>query len=189
VIFVSDNGPHQEGGHKVDFFNSNGILRGHKRDLYEGGIRTPFIAKWPGTIEAGSRSAHVSAFWDYMPTFCELAGIPAPDDTDGISFAPALMGNEEEQAEHPFLYWEFYEGGGKQAILKGNWKAVRLAVRTGEPGPIELFDLGTDPSEENNIAGHHPEVVAEMLKFMDESHVEIPAISLYSREVNADMAH
>jgi arylsulfatase A-like enzyme len=189
VMFISDNGPHQEGGHKVNFFNSNGIYKGHKRDLYEGGIRTPFIAKWPGTIEAGRRSNHISAFWDYMPTFCELTGVPVPATTDGISFLPTLMGNEVEQEEHSFLYWEFYEAGGKQAILKGNWKAVRLDVRLGDPKPIELYDLSVDPSEENDIADQHPELVEEMLKLMEESHVEIPAVSLYSQEVNADMAH
>ena len=178
VIFVSDNGPHEEGNHKVDFFNSNGDLRGKKRDLYEGGIRTPFLAKWPGKIIPGSISDHISSFWDYMPTFCELAGIPAPDDTDGISFVAAMTGDDEAQEKHPHLYWEFYEGGGKQAVRKGNWKGVRLDVRKGEPY-FELYDLSTDPSEKNNIAEQHPDIVMEMLRIMDKSHVEIPEISLW----------
>lgn len=179
VIFVSDNGPHQEGGHKVEFFNSNGILRGYKRDLYEGGIRTPFIAKWPGKISAGSHSGHISAFWDYLPTFCELAGVSIPEDTDGISFVSALTGMEEKQEQHPFLYWEYYGDGGKQAVLKGNWKAVRLDVRVGIPQPIELYDLSTDPSEGKNVADQHQEIVTEMLKIMEDSHIEHPVISLY----------
>ncbi len=178
VIFVSDNGPHEEGNHKVDFFNSNGDLRGKKRDLYEGGIRTPFLAKWPGKIVPGSISDHISSFWDYMPTFCELAGIPAPDDTDGISFVAAMTGDDQAQEKHPYLYWEFYEAGGKQAVRKGNWKGVRLDVRKGEPY-FELYDLSTDPSENNNIAEQHPDIVKEMLQIMDKSHVEIPEISLF----------
>ena len=187
VIFVSDNGPHQEGGHKGAFFNSNGIYRGYKRDLYEGGIKTPFIARWPGTITPGSHSDHISAFWDFMPTFCELAGIPAPEDTDGISFVPTLLGQEDDQVQHPYLYWEFYEGGGKQAVRKGKWKAVRLEVRTGNPKSLELYDLDADPSEENNIADQHPKIVTEMLKYMEDSHVEIPSISLFSEKIDADV--
>jgi arylsulfatase A-like enzyme len=124
-----------------------------------------------------------------MPTFCEIAGIPAPDDTDGISFLPALLGNAEEQEVHPFLYWEFYEGGGKQALRKGNWKAVRLEVRSGNPRPIELYDLSRDPSEENNIADQYPELVAEMLKHMEESHAGIPAVSLFSEKAKTEMAY
>jgi len=179
VIFVSDNGPHQEGNHKVEFFNSNGDLRGKKRDLYEGGIRTPFLAKWPGKIIPGSVSDHISSFWDYMPTFCELAGIPAPDDTDGISFVAAMTGEDTAQEKHSHLYWEFYEAGGKQAVLKGNWKGIRLNVRIGEP-IFELFDLDKDPSEKNNIAEQHPDIVEELLQIMDESHVAIPEISLFN---------
>ena len=179
VIFASDNGPHEEGNHKVDFFNSNGDLRGKKRDLYEGGIRTPFLAKWPGKIIPGSVSDHISSFWDYMPTFCELAGISAPDDTDGISFVAALTGDEQLQEKHPYLYWEFYEAGGKQAVRKGKWKGVRLDVRKGDPW-FELYDLDNDPSEQNNIAEKHPDIVRELLEIMEESHVAIPEISLWS---------
>ncbi len=186
VIFVSDNGPHQEGNHNADFFDSNGILRGKKRDLYEGGIRTPFIAKWPGKIEENTRSDHISAFWDMLPTFCEVAGVEAPTATDGISFLPVLLGNEDQQEEHAHLYFEFYEQGGKQAVRKGKWKAVRLNVRSGNPDPVELYDLSVDPSEENNIADQHPEMVEEILKIMEEEHEPLPFISLFEENVTAD---
>ena len=178
VIFVSDNGPHEEGNHRVDFFNSNGDLRGKKRDLYEGGIKTPFIAKWPQKIEAGTTSDHISGFWDFLPSFCELAGVKIPENTDGISFIPAMTGNNETQEQHPYLYWEFYEAGGKQAVRKGNWKGIRLDVSMGDPY-FELYDLSKDPSEQNNVADHHPDIVKDMLKIMKESHTEIPAISLF----------
>ena len=178
VIFVSDNGPHEEGNHKVDFFNSNGYLRGKKRDLYEGGIKTPFIAKWPQKIEAGTTSEHLSCFWDFLPSFCELTGVQIPGNSDGISFVAAMTGKPEIQEEHPYMYWEFYEAGGKQAVRKGDWKGVRLDVSQGDPY-FELYDLSSDPSEELNIADQHPEIVRDMLKIMEESHTEIPAISLY----------
>jgi len=113
VMFSSDNGPHKEGGVKPDFFDSNGPLKGIKRDLYEGGIRVPTIARWPGRIEAGSQCEHISAFWDVLPTFAELAGAPAPEGIDGISMVPALMGQSQKQ--HEFLYWEFHEGRGRAA--------------------------------------------------------------------------
>jgi arylsulfatase A-like enzyme len=178
LIFVSDNGPHEEGNHKVDFFDSNGLLRGKKRDLYEGGLRTPFIAKWPHKIPQGTISGHVSCFWDFMPSFCELAGVAAPENTDGISFIPAMTGDSDNQEQHPYLYWEFYEAGGKQAVRKGNWKGIRLDVRKGNPH-FELYDLDTDPSEQHNIADEHPEMIREMLEIMEKSHIEIPEISLF----------
>jgi arylsulfatase A-like enzyme len=179
VIFISDNGPHEEGNHRVDFFNSNGHLRGKKRDLYEGGIRTPFIAKWPQKIQPGSRSDHLSGFWDFLPTFCDLAGMETPGNTDGISFLPAMTGNPGDQKTHPYLYWEFYEQGGKQAVRKGDWKGIRLDVRSGDPR-FELYDLSKDPAEEINVAERHPEIVRELLRIMDTSHTPIPEISLFS---------
>ena len=115
VIFTSDNGPHQEGGHHADFFNSNGPLRGTKRDLYEGGIRVPMIAYWPGKIKADTTSGFVGAFWDVMPTLCEVSGAPEPDLTDGISFLPTLLGKTQNH-QHDYLYWEFHEQGKKQAV-------------------------------------------------------------------------
>jgi arylsulfatase A-like enzyme len=159
VMFSSDNGPHKEGGHDPAFFNSNGGLRGFKRDLYEGGIRVPLIARWPGKIKAGTTSAHPSAFWDFFPTVCDIAGIQSPPNPDGISFRPTLLG--AEQKTHDYLYWEFHENPtSDQAIRKGKWKAVRHSPA----GPIELYDLDQDRIETNDIAAEHPEVVAEMVE-------------------------
>ena len=161
VIFSSDNGPHKEGGVKPDFFDSNGPLKGIKRDLYEGGIRVPTIARWPGRIKAGRRCEHISAFWDILPTFAELAGVPVPEGIDGISMVPALLGKRQNQ--HEFLYWEFHEGSSKQAVRMGDWKAVRLAPSR----PIELYNLTSDIGEQNNIADTHPDLVARAKDIFD----------------------
>ena len=171
VIFSSDNGPHLEGGADPDFFDSNGPYRGYKRDLYEGGIRVPALAYWPGVIEAGSVNDHVSAFWDLLPTACELAGVKPPGDIDGISYLPSLTG-QEAQPTHEYLYWEFHEQGGKQAVRKGNWKGVRLNVKEDPNGPIELYNLTDDPGETTDLAAQHPEIVEEMAKIMREARVE-----------------
>ncbi len=168
MIFSSDNGPHAEGGANPDFFNSSGPLRGKKRDLYEGGIRVPMIARWPGKITPGSSSDHVSAFWDILPTFAELAGAPIPGNIDGISMVPTLLGDSEKQKRHTYLYWEFHEQGGKQAVRMGQWKAVKLGVRLDPDSPIALFNLQNDIRESHNVAGDHPEIVAEIEKIMKE---------------------
>lgn len=162
VIFTSDNGPHIEGGADPDFFNSNGPLRGTKRDLYEGGIRVPMIAKWPNKIPAGSESQHVSAFWDVFPTFMDILGREIPENLDGVSFLPTLFGNQKEQIEHEYLYWEFHEKGGRQAVRKGKWKAVKYNVLQEANAPLELYDLSQDIGEENNVADEYPEIVAQM---------------------------
>ncbi|MCA9239076.1 MAG: arylsulfatase, partial [Planctomycetales bacterium] len=151
VIFSSDNGPVNEGGWSIEHFNSNGPLRGHKRDMYEGGVRVPMIAYWPGRIEPGRTTDHVSAFWDFAPTACELAGVAAPADTDGVSYLPTLL-DKGQQPPHDYLYWEFYEQGGKQAVRRGDWKAVRLDVLNKKPEAFELYNLAQDLGEENNIA-------------------------------------
>jgi arylsulfatase A len=168
VIFTSDNGAHGIGG-TLKQFKASGILRGKKRDLFEGGVRVPMIARWPGKIEAGSSSEHVSAFWDWMPTFCELAGAKNPDGGDGFSILPEILG-KPKQRNHDSLYWEFYEQGGKQAVLKGDWKAVRLGVSKNRNAPIQLFNLKKDPSEENDIANKFPEKLQEMASLMKKAH-------------------
>lgn len=165
VIFTSDNGPHAEGGVDPEFFNSNGALRGMKRELYEGGIRVPMIARWPDKIKAGSQSGHISAFWDFLPTACDVAGINAPENIDGISFFPALLGSAE-QKEHDYLYWEFMEFGGRLGIRKGKWKAVKYDMSNNLDAPVQLYDLSVDLGEENNIASEHPDIVKELDSLM-----------------------
>jgi arylsulfatase A len=169
IVFSSDNGPHKEGGADPVFFNSNGSVTGTKRDLYEGGIRVPFIANWPGIVKAGTVSTHIGAFWDILPTFSELAGVASPNQIDGISFVNTLNG-KGKQKKHEYLYWEFHEQGGKQAVRKGNWKAVLLDVKKYPNGPIELFNLKDDPTESVNLADKHPKVVAELRQIIKEAH-------------------
>ncbi len=160
VIFTSDNGPHKEGGAQPDFSNSSGPLRGIKRDLYEGGIRVPMIAWWPGTIKENTTSDHVSAFWDFLPTACDLAGIDVPTDIDGISFLPTLLG--KEQPQHNYLYWEFHERGIKRAFRIGNYKIVQNGIDS----PFEIYDLETDLGETKNIADQHPEILARVQEIL-----------------------
>jgi arylsulfatase A len=171
VIFASDNGPHQEGGNDPSFFNSNGGLRGIKRDLYEGGIRTPFIAWWPGAVKAGAVSNYTGAFWDLMPTFAELTKQPAVAGIDGVSFLPVLL-SKKMSGGHTFLYWEFHEQGGKQAVRLGNWKGVKLMARENPDAPVELYNLKTDSSENNNVAARYPEIAAQIKKIMQQAHKE-----------------
>jgi len=166
IIFTSDNGPHMEGGADPDYFDSNGPLKGYKRDLYEGGIRVPMIAVWNGKIVAGSKTDHISAFWDVFPTVAEISGASVPEDIDGISFLPTLLGNDKEQEEHEYMYWEFHERGGRQAVRKGNWKLVRYNVLNPEKTTTELYNLETDLGEENNVAEEHPEIVEELSQIM-----------------------
>ncbi len=162
VLFTSDNGPHQEGGHKMEFFNSNGELRGYKRDLYEGGVRVPMIAWWPGKIKAATVTDHPSAFWDFMPTACELAGIETPASSDGISYLPTLLGQDDKQKKHEYLYWQ---AGAKRGLRAGKWKANRIKSNQ----PIELYDLSVDIGEKKNIADAHPDVVKKMEAYMAEA--------------------
>lgn len=167
VIFSSDNGPHLEGGADPNYFNSNGDLRGYKRDLYEGGIRVPLIVRWPDIVEAGSVSQHISAFWDFMPTFAEITGAEI-QVSDGISLLPLLK--SKKQADHRFLYWEFHEQGGKMAVRMGNWKAIRFNAAKSDTGRIELYDLSKDTGETNDVAESNPDVVKEMLEIMKREH-------------------
>ncbi len=165
IIFTSDNGAHQEGGADPKFFNSNGPYRGHKRDLFDGGVHVPMMAYWPGKIAAGSTSDHISAFWDMVPTFNELAGVSIPENTDGISMVPTLLG-EGGQSEHPYLYWEFHEKGGRIAVRMGKWKGVRYNVLKQPDAPMKLFDVSVDPGEQTNVADAHPETVERILAIM-----------------------
>ena len=181
IIFASDNGAHQEGGADPDFFDSNGVFRGYKRDLYEGGIRTPMIAYWPGKIKAGSESDQTFAFWDLLPTFAELAGIKPEKETDGISFLPTLLGNAQQKI-HDYLYWEFHEQGGKQAIRQGNWKGMKLQVFGAEKPVLELYDLSKDPSESTNLAAQNPEKMQELAQLMDEARTSNSQFPLYPAE-------
>jgi len=179
VMFTSDNGAHEEGGHDPDFWDSNGPLRGLKRDLYEGGIRAPFIARWPGKIRPGRTSEHISAFWDMLPTFCEIAGVKSPDNIDGISLLPELFGRT--QKKHDYLYWEFPVFGGRQAIRAGNFKAVKLGVSQNPDAAMEIYDLARDPGEKNNIAEKRPEVVDGMKKLFARARTESDVFSLFNK--------
>lgn len=182
VMLSSDNGPHKEGGHDPKFFDSNGPLRGHKRDLYEGGVRAPLIARWPGKIAEGNESAMISAHWDMLPTFCELAGVAVPQLVDGVSLVPELTGQSDKQRQHEYLYWEFYEQGGKRAARFGDWKAVQLNVNKDKNAPIELYFLPEDIGETNNVADDHPEVVARAIKIFADAHTPSEFWSFGSRK-------
>jgi arylsulfatase A-like enzyme len=167
IVFVtSDNGPHSAGGGDPKFFNSSGPLRGEKRDLYEGGIRVPMIVRWPGKIRRGAVSNQMWAFWDFLPTAAEIAGVRPTRQIDGISMLPALLGGD--QRNHEYLYWEFFRGDFQQAIRFKNWKAIRL-----ERGkPFELYNLDADLGEQNDIAAKHPDVVAQIEKLFKNARSE-----------------
>lgn len=167
VMFSSDNGHHDEGGHSTERFDPNGPLRGMKRDLYEGGIRVPFIARWPSEIRPGGITDHIAYFGDLMATVSELAETEHPDETDSISFAPTLRGDDAGQKTHEYLYWEFYEQGSKQAVRFGPWKAVRQPMID---GPIELYNLDADLGEASDVAAENPELVAKAAEMMNEAH-------------------
>ena len=186
VIFASDNGSMNEGGYQREWFKSSGELRGGKRDLYDGGIRTPMIARWPGKVPANSTSDHISAFWDFMPTACELAGVSTPESSDGISMTPTLLGKNDQQKKHKYLYWEFHEGGGKQAIRMGNWKAVRLKTGSVKNPPVELYNLVDDIGESKDLAASYPEIVAEMKKLMEEAHTPSELFKLASEKTSSE---
>ncbi|MBL9186631.1 MAG: arylsulfatase [Opitutaceae bacterium] len=169
VIFTSDNGPHKEGGADPDFFKSGGPLRGYKRDLTEGGIRVPFIARWPGRINPGTEAAQVGYFGDMMATFAELTGAPLPPTHDSISLLPTLTGRGI-QKQHEYLYWEFYENGVSQAVLlNGRWKAIRRRQVT---APIQLYDLAADLGEQTDVAKQNPRLAARCAEIMRTAHVD-----------------
>ncbi len=174
VMLSSDNGPHKEGGHRPDFFDSNGPLRGYKRDLYEGGIRAPLIARWPGKIAPNTESTLVSAHWDMLPTFCELAGVEPTTKTDGISITDELTGNAARQRRHEYLYWEFYERSGSRAVRFGDWKAVQNHLNQNPDAPVEVYSLKDDIGEQHDLAAEQPEIVAKAKAFMKSAHTPSP---------------
>lgn len=181
VFFSSDNGPHQEGGHQMEFFDSNGPLRGMKRDLYEGGIRVPLIARWPGRIRAGGTSDHISGFQDMLPTLAAIAGVEPPANSDGISLLPTLTGQPGQQS-HDFLYWEFSEQKGKRAILQGNWKLVQRNLTTASPSGFELYNVNNDVAEAHDIAADHPDRVKKLAELLEKAHTVEPNYPLFPHE-------
>ena len=168
VLFISDNGPHREGGADPAFFGSSGGLRGIKRDLYEGGIRVPMIARWTKTVPAGRASDHVWAHWDVFPTLAELTGATTPPTLDGLSMRRALVG--QPQPTHDYLYWEFHERGFQQAVRAGPWKAVRLK----RGAPLELYHLQKDPTEQTNVADANPDVVKRIEVYLATARTDSP---------------
>ncbi|MFK8115258.1 MAG: arylsulfatase [Rubripirellula sp.] len=187
VFFTSDNGPHKEGGHDHEYFNSNGPLKGFKRSMHDGGIRVPMIVHWPGKIKAGSVTDHPSAFWDFLPTACQIAGVDPPSDyqdqtssgTDGISYLPTLLGDETKQTKHEYLFWASQEGETSVGVRMGNWKLVQYRVpkknrqrdSSAATLPWRLYDLRTDLGEENDVAAMHPEVVQKFVKLLQRDHL------------------
>lgn len=180
IIFTSDNGAHSEGGANPAFFNSTAGFRGKKTDLYEGGIRVPFIVQWPAQIKQPRVSDHVAAFWDLLPTFTELTGAPPAHYTDGLSLVPVLTG-KGKQAHHPYLYWEFHEKGGSQAVRAGQWKLVKLQVRDKDKTTYELYNLKKDPAETRNLYGRKTSISKKLQKYMEEAHTESSVFPLYSQ--------
>jgi arylsulfatase len=175
IIFTSDNGPSYAGGADPEWFQSARPFDGRygrgKGFVYEGGIRVPMIASWPGKIEPGSRSNLISAQYDVGATLAELTGFEVQGPQDGISFLPTLL-DKGEQAQHEFLYWEFPEYGGQVAIRMGNWKVVRQNLRSGKgEGTLELYDLDSDPGEQHNMAGENPAVIAHAAKLFSREHL------------------
>lgn len=177
ILFSSDNGPtfRRLGGSDSDFFKSAGPFRGLKGSLYEGGVRVPLVARWPGKIKPGSVSDHISAFWDIMPTIAEITGTKAPENIDGISLAPTLLGKTDEQKQHEYLYWEFRAYGGQQAVRLGKWKGARqniLRKNNRNPLTLELYDLSKDPGEQNDVAAENPDVVQRIRNIMRQARIE-----------------
>ncbi len=170
VVFTSDNGAHAEGGADPEFFNSTGIYRGIKRDLYEGGIRIPMIISYPEVVEAGSESDFMGAFWDFMPTFAELIGVERPEGSDGVSIVPTLKGKTQKE-QHEYLYWEFDVQGGRQALRMGDWKLIRHQWKKRDKSYYELFNVIEDPSEKSNVVEENPQLVEQMKTIMDSARV------------------
>lgn len=186
IMFTSDNGANPG---FAKFFNSNGPFRGAKRDMYDGGIRVPFVVNWPGRIQAGQTSGHICAAWDLLPTLCEIAGITPPDTLDGLSLLPVLAGESEKQAQHEFLYWEYYEYNydwdkpqnklprnwlESRAVRYGKWKGVQRGIYRDPDTPIELYDVAADRGETRDVADSHPDIIRKIEGFMQNSSTTSP---------------
>lgn len=166
IIFTSDNGPHREGGADPEYFDSNGPLRGTKRDLYEGGIRVPMIVRWQGYVPEGITKSDIGAFWDFMPTFAQMLKAPIkPSETSGVSLLRAWRGKTSKQGKERGLYWEFHEEGGKMALRRGQWKLIALEVNSSQP-KYELYNLSEDLAEENDLAKKYPKLVRKLSRQM-----------------------
>ncbi|QZE13687.1 arylsulfatase [Halosquirtibacter laminarini] len=181
IVFTSDNGPHMEGGADPRYFDSNGPFKGFKRDLYEGGIHVPMAIVWEGKIAKGSSSDHLSAFWDYMPTFAELLDDDTDISYDGVSMLPSIL-DKGRQKNHDLLYWEFHGVNGRIACRKGKWKLVIYDVTKAKDSKIFLYNLKSDPYEKTDLAASHPSIVKRMLKEVKASHTNsklFPMNSIY----------
>ncbi|WP_295117847.1 arylsulfatase [uncultured Chitinophaga sp.] len=180
IFFTSDNGPHKEGGADPEYFNSNGPLRGIKRDLYEGGIRVPLLVRAPGKVPAGVTRNDIWAFWDILPTFCDLTNAPVPGNIDGLSFTSALAGKKQVQ-QHPYLYWQFNEKQYKEAVLQGDWKLIRLKAK-GQPEVVELYNLRSDIGETHDVAKQQPAKVKELYTLAQQSKTK-PENSIFDWDI------
>jgi len=190
IIFSSDNGPTHNGGTDSPWFDSGGPFKSErgwaKGVLHEGGIRVPMIASWPGKIEPGTTSDHISAFWDLLPTVCDISGAAIPENVDGISYLPELMGSDNQE-KHSHLYWEFPASNGQQAVRMDQWKAIRKNIKDGNL-ELELYNLETDIQEQVNVAGQHPEIIRKIEEIMKNEHV--PAeIDRFKMGVLGDSIH
>jgi arylsulfatase A-like enzyme len=172
VIFTSDNGPHNESSHNLERFNPSGPFSGIKRSLTDGGIRVPTLARWPGTIRAGSESDHAAYFGDWFATAVDLAGAELPTDLNSISFVPELVGRRSDQKKHEYLYWEFHERGFQQAALyEGRWKGLRQGA---PDAPVRVYDLQTDPGEKMDVAAQQPDVANKLSTYLSTARSETP---------------
>ncbi len=179
VFFTSDNGTTML-KQQVDyeFFNSVDGLRGLKGDVYEGGIRIPLLVRWPGKIEAGSKSDHISAHYDALATIADIAGAATPEKHDGISYLPTLLGDGGKQKQHDYLFWDFGGYGGQIAIRQGNWKGVKRNLRKNPDAPLELYNLKTDLGESKNVVAENPEVAAKLSRLILEAR-ELPEVEKF----------